>query len=101
MYYKQVKGSCSMLILTEDGIIAARDRLGRTPIVVGKKEGAYAVSSETSSFPNLDYQIDRYVGPGEIVRLRQKGIEQMRKPEECMQICSFLVDILWFPGQLL
>jgi amidophosphoribosyltransferase len=95
--YKQVKGSCSMLLLTEDGIIAARDRLGRTPIVVGKKEGAYAVSSETASFPNLDFQIDRYLGPGEIVRLRHGGIEQMREAEKEMQICSFLWIYYGFP----
>ena len=65
--YNKVKGSCSMLLLTEDGIIAARDRLGRTPIIVGKKEGAYAVTSESCSLPNLDYEIDSYIGPGEIV----------------------------------
>ena len=59
-----------MLLLTEDGIIAARDRWGRTPIVIGKKDGAYAATSESSSFPNLGYEIDRYLGPGEIVRLR-------------------------------
>lgn len=52
-----------MLLLTEDGIIAARDRWGRTPIVIGKKDGAYAATSESSSFPNLGYEIDRYLGP--------------------------------------
>ena len=88
--YNRIKGSCSMLLLTEDGIIAARDKWGRTPIVIGRKEGAYAASSESSSFPNLDYQIDSYLGPGEIVRLRADGIEQMRNPNERMQICSFL-----------
>ena len=55
--YAKVKGSCSMLLLTEDGIIAARDRLGRTPIIIGKKEGAYAVTSESCSLPNLDFEI--------------------------------------------
>ena len=69
LVYRKIKGSCSMLILTEDGIIAARDYLGRTPIVIGHKEGAYAVASETSAFPNLDYERLRDVGPGEIVRL--------------------------------
>ena len=64
--YKKIKGSCSMLILTEDGIIVARDKWGRTPIVIGKKNGAYAATSESSSLPNLDYEIDRYVGPGEL-----------------------------------
>ena len=95
--YNKVKGSCSMLILTEDGIIAARDKWGRTPIVIGKKEGAYAATSESTAFPNLDFTIDRYIGPGEIVRLRPDGIEQMRKPEERMQICSFLWVYYGFP----
>ena len=95
--YRRIKGSCSMLILTEDGIIAARDRLGRTPIVIGKKDGAYAASSESTCFPNLDYEIDRYVGPGEILRITADGIEQLRKPEEEMQICSFLWVYYGFP----
>lgn len=95
--YSSVKGSCSMLILTENGIIAARDRLGRTPIVVGRKEGAFAVSSESSSFPNLDYEIDRYVGPGEILHVTADGITQLRAPEEDMQICAFLWVYYGFP----
>ena len=95
--YKRIKGSCSMLLLTEDGIIAARDKWGRTPIVIGRKEGAYAATSESSSFPNLDYEIDRYLGPGEIVRLRADGVEQLRKPEDKMQICSFLWVYYGFP----
>lgn len=95
--FRHIKGSCSMLLLTEDGIIAARDQWGRTPIVVGKKEGAYAVTSESSSFPNLDYEVERYVGPGEIVRLRADGLEQMRAPNKEMQICSFLWVYYGFP----
>ena len=96
--YRRVKGSCSMLLLSEDGsIIAARDKWGRTPIVIGRKEGAYAANSESSSFPNLDYEIDRYLGPGEIVRMTADGVEQLRKPEEKMQICSFLWVYYGFP----
>ena len=95
--FRKIKGSCSMLILTEDGIIAARDQWGRTPIVIGKKDGAYAASSETNSFPNLGYDIERYVGPGEIIRMRPDGLEQMRKPNEEMQICSFLYTYYGFP----
>lgn len=95
--YKHIKGSCSMLLLTEDGIIAARDKWGRTPIVIGRKDGAYAATSESSSFPNLDYEIDRYLGPGEIIRLHADGIEQLRRPEERMQICSFLWVYYGFP----
>lgn len=95
--YNKVKGSCSMLILTEDGIIVARDKWGRTPIVIGKKEDAYAATSESSSFPNLGYEIEKFVGPGEIIRLRAEGIEQLRKPNEEMQICSFLWVYYGFP----
>ena len=96
--YRRVKGSCSMLLLSEDGsIIAARDKWGRTPTVIGRKEGAYAATSESSSFPNLDYEIDRYLGPGEIVRMTADGVEQLRKPEEKMQICSFLWVYYGFP----
>lgn len=87
-----------MLILTEDGIIAARDKLGRTPIVIGKKDGAYAATSESCSFPNLNFEIDRYLGPGEIVHLRADSIEQMREPAEEMQICSFLWVYYGFPN---
>src|SRR4030042_6911074 len=54
--FENVKGSCSLLILTEDGIIAARDKLGRTPVVLGKKENAYAVAVESCSFPNTGYE---------------------------------------------
>ena len=95
--FAHIKGSCSMLLLTEDGIIAARDKWGRTPIVVGKKEGAWAATSESTAFANLDYEIAHFVGPGEIVRLRPDGMEQMRAPEERMQICSFLWVYYGFP----
>lgn len=95
--FKHIKGSCSMLLLTDDGIIAARDRWGRTPVVIGKKEGAYAATSESSSFPNLDYEIEKYLGPGEVVHLRADSMVQLRKPDEGMQICSFLWVYYGFP----
>ena len=95
--FEKIKGSCSMLLLTEDGIIAARDKWGRTPIVVGKKEGAYAVTSESSSLPNLGYEVEKFIGPGEIVRLRADSMEQMRQPNEGMQVCSFLWVYYGFP----
>lgn len=66
-----------------------------------KKDGAYAATSESSSFPNLGYEIDRYLGPGEIVRLRADGVEQMRKPDEGMQILFLPMGILRFPHFLL
>ena len=97
LVYKKVKGSCSLLILTEDGIIAARDALGRTPIVIGQREDAVAVTSETTSLPNLGYQPLRDVGPGEIVRLRANGVEVLQKPSTRCQVCSFLWVYYGFP----
>ena len=95
--YNKVKGSCSMLLLTENGIIAARDKLGRTPIVIAKKEGAYAATSESNSLPNLDFEVDRFLGPGEIVQIEAEKLTQLRKPNEEMQICSFLWVYYGFP----
>lgn len=96
--YRRVKGSCSMLILTDRGtVIAARDRLGRTPVVLGKKDGAMAATSETTAFPNLDFEIDRYLGPGEIVELTPDGYTTLREPGKELQICSFLWVYYGFP----
>ena len=98
LVYRKIKGSCSILLLTEDGIIAARDALGRTPIVLGQKEGAFAATSETTSLPNLDFKRVRDVGPGEIVRLRAESMEVLQKPFTRCQICSFLWVYYGFPA---
>ena len=95
--YHNIKGSCSMLLLTEDGIIAARDSWGRTPIVVGRKQGAMAVTSESTAFPNLEYETCHFVGPGEIIRITSDSMEQLRKPNKRMQVCSFLWVYYGFP----
>ena len=95
--FNNIKGSCSMLLLTENGIIAARDSWGRTPIVVGRKEGAMAVTSENTAFPNLGYETKYFIGPGEIVRITAEKMEQLRKPNKRMQICSFLWVYYGFP----
>ncbi|MBP5318513.1 MAG: amidophosphoribosyltransferase [Paludibacteraceae bacterium] len=95
--FDKIKGSCSLLLLTENGIYAVRDKLGRTPVIIGKKDGAYAVSSESNAFPNLDYEIDYYVGPGEIVLLNADGWKQIRKPGDKMQVCSFFWVYFGFP----
>lgn len=95
--YNRLKGSCSMLLLTENGIIAARDKYGRTPIMIGKGDNCYAVSSETCSFPNLGYEMDYNVGPGEIVQITADGFTQLRKPNDKMQICSFLWVYYGYP----
>jgi amidophosphoribosyltransferase len=93
-----IEGSCSILLLTDDGIYAARDRLGRHPVVIGEKSGSYAATLETCSLPNLDYDIKRYLGPGEIVRLTPDGVEQLAPPGERMQICSFLWVYYGYPA---
>jgi len=95
--YDLVKGSCPILILTQDSIIAARDKLGRTPIILGKKENAYAATFETCSFPNLNYEIEKYLGPGEIVRITAEGYEQLRPPNDKLQICAFLWVYYGYP----
>jgi len=93
-----VEGSCSMLLLTREGIYAARDRFGRTPLVIGKKDGAYAVSFETTAFPNLGYEIAHYLGPGEVTLVTADGYEQIRGPRDEMQICAFLWVYYGFPA---
>ncbi len=95
--YRRLKGSCSMLLLLEDRIVAARDRLGRTPIILGKKDGGYAATSETCAFPNLGYEICYNLGPGEIVEITADGFKQLRKPNEKMQICAFLWTYYGYP----
>jgi amidophosphoribosyltransferase len=98
--FDHIKGSCSMLILTSDSIIAARDKLGRTPIVIGKKENAWAVTSESVSFPNLGYEIEHELGPGEVVKITQEGYEQIVPPGKRMQICSFLWVYYGYPASV-
>lgn len=95
--FKKIKGSCSMLILTENGIIAARDKLGRTSILLAKGSDGYAVSSETCSFPNLGYELEYTMGPGEIIHITADGYTQLRKPNDKMQICAFLWVYYGFP----
>ncbi|MDY0348600.1 MAG: amidophosphoribosyltransferase [Tenuifilaceae bacterium] len=95
--FDRIKGSCSIMLLTDEGILAARDKLGRTPIVIGKKEDTYSVAFETCSFSNLGYEIDKYMGPGEIIRLTADGYEQLQKPHDKMQICSFLWVYYGYP----
>jgi len=92
-----VKGSCSILMLTEKGIIAARDKLGRTPVVIGRKEDALAVATESCSFFNLGFGPLRDLGPGEIVCVTADGVEVLRKPNLKMQICAFLWVYYGYP----
>ena len=93
-----IDGSCSILLLTDHGVYAARDRLGRTPLITGSKPGAYAVTMETCAFPNLGYQVERCLGPGEIVLLTEQGVQQKAPPGDRMQICAFLWVYYGYPA---
>jgi amidophosphoribosyltransferase len=93
-----IKGSCTMLLLSDKGIYAARDKLGRTPLIIGKKEKGYAASSETCAFPNLGYEVEKETGPGEIVLITPEGCEQVKEPGDKMQVCSFLWVYYGYPA---
>jgi amidophosphoribosyltransferase len=93
-----IEGSCSLLVLTEKGIYAARDKLGRTPMVIGKKGGSIAVTLETCAFPNLGFEVEKYLGPGEIVFITPEGYEQRKAPESKLQICGFLWVYYGYPA---
>ena len=95
---RTVQGSCSLLLLTADAIYAARDRLGRTPVVIGRKDGAFAVTLESSALPNLGYEPVRDLGPEEIVRMTPEGVETVAPPGPHMQICSFLWIYYGYPA---
>ena len=96
--FAAIDGSCSLLLLHKDGIYAARDRLGYTPLAIGKNEDSWAVSSESSSFPNFGFKIMKYLGPGEIVLLTDQGLVEKRAGGSVTQICSFLWIYTGFPA---
>ena len=95
---EQIDGSCSILLLTKEGIYAARDKMGRTPVIIGHKEDGYAATMESCALPNLDYIHERDLGPGEIVLITPEGVEQKNPPEEKMQICAFLWIYYGYPA---
>jgi len=93
-----IDGSCTMLILTDKGIYAARDKFGRTPLVIGQKQGSYAIAMESCAFPNLGFEIVQYMGPGEILFINEEGVKQVVPPSERLQICSFLWVYYGYPA---
>ena len=95
---EQIEGSCSILLLNDNGIYAARDRLGRTPVILGKCSKGYVVTMETCAFPNLGVELERELGPGEIVLMTADGVEQKSPPGDEMQICSFLWVYYGYPA---
>ncbi len=93
-----IEGSMSMLILTPKGIYLARDKYGRTPIIVGKKEGAYCAAFESHSYLNLGYRTERELGPYEIGILTHEGYKQLAAPGDKMRICTFLWIYYGYPS---
>ncbi len=94
---ERVEGSMSILLMTSDGIFAARDKVGRTPVIIGEKEDGYCATFESSAFLNLGYHHYRDLGPGEIVFMTPTLIEVKQKPSEHMKICSFLWVYYGYP----
>ncbi|MHC4069957.1 MAG: amidophosphoribosyltransferase [Planctomycetota bacterium] len=93
-----IEGSCSLLLLHKDGIYAARDRFGYTPLIVGKRSDAWAVTAETSAFPNNDFVTVKHLEPGEIILLNENGMVQKRPGDDTNQICAFLWIYTGFPA---
>ncbi len=94
----KIRGSCSLLLLHKDGIYAARDRTGCSPLVIGEKNDAWAVTSETTAFSNLGFKIKKYLQPGEIVLLNEKGFKQKGEGSKQNKICAFLWIYTGFPS---
>lgn len=93
-----IEGSMTLLIMTPKGIYAARDKMGRTPVAVGKKEGAYCVSFESFAYLNLGYQPVRELGPGEIAVVTPEGVRTLVQPGKDMKICTFLWVYYGYPS---
>jgi amidophosphoribosyltransferase len=93
-----IEGSCSLLLLHKDGIYAARDRFGYTPLIIGKGEDGWAVTAETSAFPNTDFEVVKNVEPGEIILISEDGMVQRRPGTDTNQICAFLWIYAGFPA---
>ncbi|OQB13393.1 MAG: Amidophosphoribosyltransferase precursor [Candidatus Omnitrophica bacterium ADurb.Bin205] len=96
--FGKIEGSCSLLLLNKEGIYAARDNLGITPLVIGRRGSDWAVTTESSAFLNLDYKIIKYLEPGEIVLLTKCGLKIKRKGLKVNRVCSFLWVYTGFPA---
>lgn len=94
---EKVEGSMTVIVLTPEGIYASRDRLGRTPVIIGKKENAFCASFESFAYLNLGYQDYKELGPGEIVYMTPDGVETLKEPGGEMKICSFLWVYYGYP----
>lgn len=95
-----IEGSMSMLILTPKGIYCARDRLGRTPVIIGKKDGAFCATFESFAFLNLGYTLERELGPGEIAVMTSDSVRTLVAPGKDMKICTFLWIYYGYPSSV-
>ena len=95
---ERIDGSLTLMILTPKGIYAARDKYGRTPLVIGYKQDAYCMAMESFSFQNLGYRPLKELGPGEIVIVNQEGIKTLMAPGSKMRICTFLWVYYGYPS---
>lgn len=93
-----IDGSLTFMVMTPKGIYAARDKYGRTPMVIGKKEDAYCLTFEDFAYRNLGYEDYKELGPGEIVVVDQKGVKTLVAPGDKMKICTFLWVYYGYPS---
>ncbi|MCM8757494.1 MAG: amidophosphoribosyltransferase [Candidatus Omnitrophica bacterium] len=96
--FSKIDGSCSLLLLNKDGLYVVRDRYGYTPLVIGRRQNDWAVTTETTAFSNLGYKIVKYLGPGEIVLIDEKGLKPKQNQNRTNQICAFLWIYTGFPA---
>ncbi len=96
--HDQIDGSLSLLLLGKEGIYAARDKLGRSPLVLAIRKGEWLVASETCSYKNLGFKTRKFLGPGEIILISDGKVKQMKKPGKIMQLCTFLYVYAGFPA---
>jgi len=96
--FSQISGSCSLLLLNKDGIYAARDGFGYTPLMIGKRDDAIAITSETCAFVNNDFKVTKYLAPGEVALITESGIKQKKPGKDTNQICTFLWIYTGFPA---
>lgn len=95
---EKIEGSMSIMILTPDCIYAARDRYGRLPVMLGRRDDGYAVSFESFAYQKVGYVDMRDLGPGEIVRITPEGVEVVQEPQKKMRICAFLWTYYGYPN---
>ncbi len=96
--HDRIRGSMSMILMGTGGIFAARDRYGRSPLVLAEKKGTRIVASETCSYKNLGYTTTKYLGPGEIIQMTPSRTIRLKAPGKTMQLCTFLFVYTGFPA---